>query len=337
MTANKTVVILYNQVTPDSSLDDRDVLAQVEVVSRALPGLGYHPVELGFSLSVKEIIDTIRKIDPLLVFNLTESVEGDGRLIHLATSILDHLGIPYTGCSNEAVFVTSNKLLSKKILHLAGIATPPWVTLNGFKPDQAVPAGSYIIKSAWEHASNWFTEDSVVSIDAGPVETKLKEKIKNREQQTGKEFFAEQYIDGREFNISILAGQVLEVPEILFQNYPGDKLKVVDFRAKWEEKSFEYRHTSRSFDFPGADKPLLETLRRITRQCWDLFELRGYARVDFRVDREGRPWVLELNANPCISPDSGFYAAAERSGIPFPQVVNRIIADTMAPLGKNES
>jgi len=329
MTVNRTVVILYNEVTPDSSLDDRDVLAQVEVVSRALPVLGYQPLELCFSLSINEIIKTLREIDPLVVFNLTESVEGDGRLIHLATSLLDHLAIPYTGCSNEAMFVTSNKLLTKKILHLAGIATPPWVSLNGFQPGTVIPPGHCIIKSAWEHASNWFTNDSIVYLEPGTMEVKLKERIKNRIQQTGKEFFAEQYIDGREFNISILAGEVLEVPEIIFQNYPEDKFKVVDFRAKWEEKSFEFHHTPRSFDFPESDKPLLEMLRRISRQCWDLFELRGYARVDFRVDREGRPWVLELNTNPCISPDSGFYAAAERSGIPIPQVVKRIIDDTL--------
>jgi D-alanine-D-alanine ligase len=328
-TANKEVVILYNQVLADAPKDEQDVLVQVEVVSRALAELGYHPHELGFSLSINETIKTLKEINPVFVFNLTESLEGDGRLIYLAASLLDHLAVPYTGCSTEALFLTSNKLLTKKMLYLAGIDTPQWVSIDYFQPGITLPAGHYISKSVWEHASNWFTADSIISFALEPAAGTLKEILKKQKQQTGKEFFIERYIDGREFNISILAGEVLAVPEIKFLNYPGDKFKVVDYRAKWEEESFEFHHTPRSFDFPPADDHLLEKLRRISRQCWDLFDLKGYARVDFRVDSDGRPWVLELNANPCISPDSGFYAAAERSGLPFSLVVEKIIGDSL--------
>ncbi len=328
--ANKKVVILYNQLAADAPKDEQDVLVQVEVVSRALAQLGYQPCELGFSLSIKETIKALKEIKPVFVFNLTESVEGDGRLIYLAASLLDHLAVPYTGCSTEALFLTSNKLLTKKMLNLAGIDTPPWVSLDHFQPGITLPPGNYIIKSVWEHASNWFTADSIISFDSEPEPAALKEILQKQKQQTGKEFFAERYIDGREFNISVLAGEVLAIPEIKFQDYPGDKFKVVDYRAKWEEESFEFHHTPRSFDFPPADDQLLERLRKISRQCWDLFDLKGYARVDFRVDSDGRPWVLELNANPCISPDSGFYAAAEQSGFPFSLVVEKIIRDSLS-------
>ena len=68
---------------------------------------------------------------------------------------------------------------------------------------------------------------------------------------------------------------------------------------------------------------------RIALQCWKLFELRGYARVDFRVDAHNRPWVLEVNANPCISPDSGFVAASQKAGLTFEQVIDRIITDSL--------
>ena len=131
------------------------------------------------------------------------------------------------------------------------------------------------------------------------------------------QFFAERYIEGREFNQAVLAGELLPMAEIRFVEFPDDKLRIVDFRAKWEEDSFEYTHTLRSFDFAAADQPLLEELRAVARRCWDVFGLSGYARVDFRVDGDNRPWVLEINANPCLSPDSGFYAAAERAGLSF--------------------
>ena len=143
-------------------------------------------------------------------------------------------------------------------------------------------------------------------------------------------FYAESYIDGREFNLALLTGEFLPAAEIQFVEFPDDKLRIVDFRAKWEEDSFEYTHTPRTFDFPAADQPLLAELQSIARRCWDFFNLRGYARVDFRVDRNNRPWVLEINTNPCLSPDGGFHAAAERNGLSFTKTVERIVNDCLS-------
>jgi len=139
--------------------------------------------------------------------------------------------------------------------------------------------------------------------------------------------FAEGYVEGREFNLSLLAGEVLPPAEIRFEGFPAGQPKMVDYRAKWDEESAEYRHTVRSFAFSPADAPLLEELAAIARRCWQAFGLRGYARVDFRVDPRGHPWVLEVNTNPCISPDGGFVAAASRAGLDLPALVGRILAD----------
>ena len=116
----------------------------------------------------------------------------------------------------------------------------------------------------------------------------------------------------REFNISILGGnkgpKVLPMAEIIFENFPAGKPKIVGYEAKWDESSFEYSHTPRSF---GVEKT----------------NLKGYARIDFRVDKNDEPFILEINANPCLSPDAGFYAASQRVGYSFKQVVERIIED----------
>ena len=143
------------------------------------------------------------------------------------------------------------------------------------------------------------------------------------QEKQGGECFAEAYIDGREFNLSLLASkagpQVLPPAEIRFEDYPEGKTRIVGYRAKWHESSFEYLHTVRSFEFPPEDDELLSRLKDLAVRCWSLFDLRGYARVDFRVDRDGRPWVLEVNVNPCLSPDAGFFAAAAtRPGSPSP-------------------
>lgn len=322
------VVVLHGKVAEDAGKDELDVLVQREAVSRALAELGYDPVALPFSLDMDGVDRELRSLGPAFVFNLVESVEGWGRFIHLAPSLLDHLELPYTGSGTEAVFLTSNKLLAKRLLRAAGVPTPPWYGLRDLPGEGLALSGPYIVKSIWEHASIGLDEESLVQ-PAGSEE--LLRVMAERRVKLAGDCFAEVYIDGREFNLSLLADregpQVLPPAEIRFEGYPEGKPRVVGYQAKWDEASFEYRHTRRSFEFSGEDRGLLENLARIALACWRAFELRGYARVDFRVDQEGRPWVLEVNANPCLSPDAGFAAAAERAGIPYSQVIARIVGD----------
>jgi D-alanine-D-alanine ligase len=103
--------------------------------------------------------------------------------------------------------------------------------------------------------------------------------------------------------------------------------RIVDYAAKWEKNTFGYQHTVRRFDFPPPDEPLIDALVVLARRCWEAFGLGGYARVDFRVDADGRPWVLEVNANPSLSPDAGYAAALAQAGLPFTEAVRRIIGD----------
>lgn len=304
-----TSVILHNRLSPEPTPDEKDVLEQVNLVKSALEALNYSVTTLDFNLNLKKTATELKKIKPDFVFNLVESVNNDGRLIHLGTSLLEHLGIPYTGCPNEAVFMTSNKLLAKKLLKANNIATPEDEYTTPFKP------GRYIIKSVWEHASVGLDEGNTILAEfSGQI-------------KTPHGFFAERYIDGREFNISILNGKVLPCAEIDFSAFSEDKLKIVGYRAKWDQDSFEYHNTNRKFDFNESDTALLQNLREITEKCWQVFDLKGYARVDFRVDTENNPYVLEINSNPCISGDSGFVAAAQKAGLGFQDIVENIVSN----------
>jgi D-alanine-D-alanine ligase len=321
------IVVLHGEVSADAGMDEKDALVQVAAVSSALTDLGYTPIIIPLSLNFLPTIDRLKKMRPSLVFNLVETLAGQGSLIHMAPSLLDYLGIPYTGADTEAMFMTSNKLLAKQVCRAAGIATPPF-----FLPDRTFGSsfveGTYIIKSVWEHASSWLDENSIISArDMDSIHIAILAQQKN----LGMECFAEKFIEGREFNLSLLAGktgpEVLPPAEIRFDDFPPGKARVVDYRSKWVEDSFEYHHTPRNFNFSQEDKPLLLHLMDLARQCWHAFDLRGYARVDFRVDSTGRPWVLEVNTNPCLSPDAGFCAALERSGMSFPHALERIIKD----------
>jgi D-alanine-D-alanine ligase len=123
--------------------------------------------------------------------------------------------------------------------------------------------------------------------------------------------------------------QVLPPAEIDFSGLAAGKPRIVGYRAKWKADSPEYQATPRRFDFAPADRPLLDELAELARSAWQCFGLRGYARVDFRVDRQGRPWILEVNVNPCLSPDAGFAAAVDRAGLPFCQAIARILHDSL--------
>ena len=322
-------VILFSPATNSSSEDQLDSEVQMMEVKEELLSLGMDATTIPLTLNLAEALQQIDSIQPDLVFNLVEDVHGHGRLVHLAQSLLDVTRIPYTGAGANATFFTVNKVLAKDRLLAAGIPTPALFSLNDLKHSAPPIAGRFIIKSVWEHASIGLGQDSIVDVTSA---SQLFEKMTALQPRLSGECFAEAYIDGREFNLSILAGpegpHVLSPAEIIFQNYPPNKFKIVDYAAKWKPASYEYSHTPRSFEFAESDATLLEQVKSIALACWHLFDLRGYARVDFRVDADGNPFVLEINTNPCISKDAGFIAACERSQITYREVILRILADT---------
>ncbi len=330
---SRTAVVMHGAVDPTAAPDEQDVLVEVAAIADALTTLGYQPVTLPLTLDLDGARTVIERLKPAFVFNLVEAIGGQGRLIHLATALLDSIAVPYTGCRTEAMFLTSHKPLAKRMMAQAGIETPPWIDpdrLGGARPSFA---GPYIVKSVWEHASIGLDGESIV-VDP----RRLGELARKRRRTLGGEWFAEAYIDGREFNVSVIAGprgpEVLPPAEMRFIDFPSDKPRIVDYSAKWDEQSFEYRNTVRSFDLEPGDDPLVARIAERARACWRLFGLSGYARVDFRVDASGTPFVLEINANPCISPDSGLVAAAARAGHGQAELVARIIAD--AGVGRME-
>ncbi|MBN2439526.1 MAG: D-alanine--D-alanine ligase [Deltaproteobacteria bacterium] len=324
------IAVIHGEVTAGAGRDEQDVLTQVDCVSRGLSALGHEPVTVPVSLNLAAAAQTFANLRPAMVFNLVETLAGKGSLIHLVPSLLDALKIPYTGAGTEAMLLTSNKLLAKRWLSAAGLPTPAWFT-NAETHEKLQIEGAWLVKSAWEHASVGLDEDSVLF---RADRKRLLAEMDCRREELGGACLAEAFIDGREFNLSLLDGadgpELLPPAEIRFDAYPPGKVRVVGYRAKWEEGSFEFANTPRTFEFPARDNPLLARLKDMAFRCWKLFDLRGYARIDFRVDREGQPWVLEVNANPCLSPDAGFSAAAFRAGLTFPDVLCRIIQNTQS-------
>ncbi len=330
------VAIVHDTVTDTAAPDARDVMDQADAVARVLDRLGHSTCRIACSLNLAAVARELRRRQVDLVFNLVESIDGHGRLIHLLPFCLDAMAMPYTGARAEAMMLTSGKVLAKAWMAAADIPTPAWIgpwpgsdsSVHGTTGD----GEAWIIKSVWEHASIGLDRHSIVT-DTGP--RALLALLQSRAPHLGGACFAERFIEGREFNLSMLAGprgpEILPAAEIRFEGYTQTMPRIVDYQAKWDPGAFEYHHTPRCFDFDASDADLLAHLREAARRCWCRFGLNGYARVDFRVDPAGRAWVLEINANPCLTPDAGFAAALDRAGITYSDAIDRIIADGLAP------
>ncbi|MDA0703264.1 MAG: D-alanine--D-alanine ligase [Proteobacteria bacterium] len=314
--------IVHGVVAHAPSPDEADTLRQADEIEAALSTLGYavEVIPVGLDLTALLPLATSR---PEAVVNLVEALDGKGCLVHLVPAVLESFNLYVTGCPSVGLFAASNKPFAKRLMRQAGIPTPDW----SMRGDETGSEGTWIVKSVWEHAS--------IGLDAGSVVpgNAVAATLTDRAARFGGEWFAEEYIDGREFNISLLGGpagtddpEVLPAAEMTFRDFPAGAPRIVDYAAKWDENSAAYQNTVRRFNLPASDRSLLARLAEISLSCWRCFGLGGYARVDFRIDALGRPWVLEVNANPCLAADAGYMVAAERAGLALPQVMSRLLA-----------
>ncbi len=316
------VLIIYNQPGLEAAADERDVLDEVVLVEKHLQAAGHACMRLGIDLNFFGVVSAIDSFDPDVVFNLAESVENHGALVHVVPALLEVLDIPFTGNGSVPMFFCASKLLTHQRLQTAGLPVPAVHT-----PAEAasLSAGRYIVKPVWEEGSLGLDEDAVFDVPGA--------NIPDIGRLNSEKYFVEEFIDGREFNVSLLCSedspQVLAVAEILFEDFPDDKPRVLGYRSKWDATSFEYHHTRRTFDLGKKGPEIHERLSTLSLKCWEVLGLRGYARVDFRMDATGRPYILEVNANPCISPDSGFYAACKLAGLEFTTVTELLIKEAL--------
>ncbi|MCF8381207.1 MAG: ATP-grasp domain-containing protein [Bacteroidales bacterium] len=317
----KKVVILHNQILSEN-FDEKDVIIQRNLVKNACKNLNHEVVCLTVDNSILEDIERVKREMPCVVFNLVEATWGKGELLYFAPALLNSGKIPYTGVPLDALFVTTNKVLAKKLMKFNNIPTADFYSVNEL--EELDPEKTYIAKPIWEEASIGITEDFI-------FRTSEKAKFERIKQLPASHYFVEEFIDGREFNVSILTSkegpEVLPPAEMIFADYFDDKPKIVGYKAKWDENSEEYKQTNRAFGTLENNSDLKEKLIGICKQSWKAFNLRGYVRIDFRVDQHENVYVLEINGNPCISPGAGFIAAAGIAGYSHENIIERILED----------
>jgi D-alanine-D-alanine ligase len=321
---SKTILIIHNALSEHPGTDELDVLEQAGLVKKALLELGYAVKVMPVDFNLEKTISEIRKIKPYVVFNLAETLYNRSEFAFVAPSVLGYLNVPFTGSPLIPMFYASNKVLTKQELTRNGIPTPGWLPLATIR--NADPAKRYILKPTWEEGSLGLDEDNIFS-------GADKKKIARFAKLNPDYFFVEEFIEGREFNISVIGNknkpQVLPLAEMTFRDFPEGKPRIMGYTAKWNEDSFEYTHTRRTFAVRDRNKPHILRLPEICRECWNAFGLRGYVRVDFRLDRNNKPYVIDINANPCLSASGGFMAASKKAGMSFREAIRQIVHEAI--------
>lgn len=304
------IVILKDHIVDNNSIDMIDNLVEAQFAQRYLSEK--HTVtQIDCLPDIEKVIAQLKDLKPDLVFNLVETICNSGALSVVAVQILEVLGIPYTGCTLYSQIVTADKALTKQILFSNNIFTPD----SEFQPDN-----EYIIKAKTEHASAGLDDKSVSKFSSI---TALERALILKKKQTGLDYIAEQYIEGREFSCAFLGQMMLNPVEYIFdEQYKGRK--IITYQAKWNEETDSYKHHQRTFE---VENELKSQIVELTHKCRESLKIKGYARVDYRMDSNGRIFVIDINTNPCISPDSTFIAMIEQKGLTIEEMFDKIIED----------
>jgi D-alanine-D-alanine ligase len=330
------IILVTQEGAGDGNIAEQDTLVQAETIENALRELGHTCSRLEASLDLRTLYRGLQDQSGAIIFNLVESLGGRDCLMHLAPEIYEAIGLRYTGARASTIKRTNDKCSAKRELLAAGLPTAPWFELqtDRLREYGTFLPGRYILKAATEHASVGMHDDAVVEVSSID---ELRSYLKQFSARIDLPSMAELYIDGREFNLSLLDRptgdryvdghdcDIFPPAEIDFSQLPVGKPRIVGFNAKWVEDSIEYQATPRTFDFPASDRDLLNRLQGLAKDTWRLFQGTGYARVDFRVDKNNHPFILEFNANPCITSYGGFMAAAEQAGLSYNAAIARII------------
>jgi D-alanine-D-alanine ligase len=323
-------VVLYNPSSISGS-DCRDdtlypaniIREEVSAVEESLRDGGFHPYVFSVEFFSRDLVRTLSDISPKFVFNLCEELNRKCELEMCVAGLLELMDIPYTGSDPFALGLALNKFRVKQVLRSAGIPTARgFVLYPGQK--HAIPRGMrfpMMVKPARQDASLGINSQSVCHT----VE-QLRKQLRYIHEIYEQEALVEEYLDGREFNVSVVGEknpEVLAVSEIDFSGLPDSEPRIVSYRAKWDEESPLYRCTVPICP-ANITKRLENRIRDIAIRSYQCIGCRDYARIDMRTDSRGSIHVLEVNPNPDISPMAGFARAARAAGYSYSDMILQI-------------
>jgi D-alanine-D-alanine ligase len=292
-------------------------------VIQALRELGHTVSVQGVGSDLPAIVNRLTELSPDLIFNMTEQFAGDRRHDKNITSLLELLGIPFTGTGSLGMLLCRDKRLSKEILSWHKVRVPAFAA---FGPGEKVRLPKHlpfpmIVKPALQDGSVGIANASVVY-----SEHSLLERIAFVHEHFRQPALAEEFIEGREFYVSVLGNrrlQVLPPRECFFPTEEGQGPMLLTYKVKWDT---EYREKwNISFGFADLEEEVWKRIQRVSKRVFQILHLRDFARLDMRLAPDGRLVILEVNPNPDIAYGEEVAEAAEKAGIRYEALLDRIV------------
>jgi D-alanine-D-alanine ligase len=314
----------FKEGDPKDANAEFDAESTIKVITRALESGGNKVIRIG---NVNNLLSKIDKLEVDIVFNISEGLSGRNRESQVPV-LLEMRGIPYVGSDGLTLGATLDKVIAKKILMAEGIPTPRFIEAADVQSLENLDHLHFplIVKPRYEGSSKGLSEESRVENKEGL--RKQVEYIVNTYRQPA---LIEQFISGSEYTVAIIGN---DPPEVL----PPVQIRI-DGKAKLNDKFYTFaRIYSDRLEYVCPDrmpKELREKLSELALRSYLALECRDFGRVDFRVDNEGKPYVLEINPLPSLSSEDVFMTIAKHIGVTYESLVNRILNSAVARHGLN--
>ncbi|MBI3722466.1 ATP-grasp domain-containing protein [bacterium] len=294
-------------------------------VREAILPLGPCELVLTSDGNPERVAHELRARDPRVVFNLAEAARGVPELEACVAALLQLLGVAFTGNGPGALALSLDKPRTKAVLRGSGVPVPRGIVVSDARRASFEGLSfPLIVKPACMDASHGIEPTNVVS-----SEDTARSKAAELLAKFPGSAIVEEFVDGRELNVSVVEIEpgrgptVLPLAEIDWRLPPGMP-RVVGYEAKWVEGSETYRKTPVVCP-ADLSSELERRVREVALGAWDAVGCRDYARIDVRVDADERPFVIEVNPNPCISPDAGLARSVAASGLAYDDFIRRLV------------
>jgi D-alanine-D-alanine ligase len=323
----RVIVLMHDYLVPPEDVSGHDMMTvpwktEYDVTS-SLREMGHDLRLVGVKDDLTVIRRAVEESKPHIVFNMMEHFHELGAFDHNVVSYLELLRVPYTGCNPRGLMLARDKAISKNLLAYHRIAVPEFAVVRlgrAVKRPKRL-AFPLIVKSLTQEASIGISQASVVDDDE-----KLQERVRFIHTSIGTDAIVERYVEGRELYVGIIGNQRLQVfPvwELMLNRMPEDAYHIATERVKWSYK-YQKKHgiTQHEAKLPPEQAARVQHL---ARRVYRTLDLSGYARIDFRLEESGKVYVLEANPNPQLSYGEEFSESAERAGLSYGAMLQRIL------------
>lgn len=327
----RVMMLVHTDLVPpnDISGDDDPRLEKYRTeydVHQALLELGHEVRILGIDDDLTPIRTTINEWKPHIAFNLLEDFAGNAAFDYYVVSYLHMLKVPCTGSNPRGLILARDKALSKKLLTYHRIKVPQFRVFRWGRTIQTREVRDLpypmVVKSLLEQGSVGISQASFVT-----NEVELTERVIQLQEMTGGDAIAEQYIDGRELYVTVIGNnrlQVLPIRELIFGAHEEGEPRIATYKVKWDSK-YRERHAIDYQFVRTLPAGLVDAIPKLCKRVYRILEITGYARMDLRLGKDGKVYVLDVNPNAALSSIDDMAFSADKAGMDYPQFIQRLL------------